>query len=292
MSRVFAFLPVIGWLAVACVGVWLFVGTLSLAETSSDGSTRTWADKAFPVLFLLLVPLGLWFARREYRRAEAERPFAEAEAARNSERRERQAAAQQRLRDGFPLEETQRATLIASLSSLRGAGVIAPGEVDDTEFTDLAERIGVEDGGLQEASALLGEYQIEQGIRYANLAVFHDQVEVFDDDIAAMAGAFARIAGRSGDMTEIRVEMLPDDPGRRRLRYRLDGEPGALDFEFHAKYVSNSLMMALSELFDPDPPFAVASFDGVLLVTRLSDAEMAEFNAARKDDWAHFARIE
>ena len=262
-------MPGLLWAALSVLGVYLFVRLSLTGEPAPGEAPRSILDRTFPPLFLALSVYGAWQAIREWRRA--------AEPSEPPLRR-------------VPVEPAAQSTpatgqpglgIGESLDALQSAGVLIPGEVDRTEFFALAEAQGLGDGGLYEVASLLRDYQIDHGLRYANLAVFPDQVEFSDDDVVAMAGAFARLAGRPGDMTEMRVEGLSGS--RARLHYRLDDAPGHLDFDYPPKNASGSLMTALRDLLDPDPPYALAYFDSVFLLTCLSDADMAQFNAAVAD---------
>lgn len=280
VKRASLYVPALMWMVVAVLGVVWFASLVLEGDPTPGDTPRTWLDKAFPVIFLVLGLFGAVKAVREWRWAS--RLIARADAG--------SPAARQRVEQGIaadtsplisPLTDEQKQEMEAALDLLYRHGVLIPGEVDREDFDAVAETADVEEGRLYDVAKTLGEYQIEHGVRYENLAIFPDQVEVFDEDILALAGAFARLARDSGVLTDLRLEMLSAEPRaqRARLHYRLDDEPGSVDFDYHMKNASVSLMQVLGALFDPDPPFALAYFDSLFLLTRLDDDQMAKLNA-------------
>lgn len=81
------FLPVLSWFAVAGVGGYFFADLQGIGDFATDGTPRSTLDKAFPYLFLLLVPYGLWMACKEFLEAREAIPLAEAEAEKARQRR-------------------------------------------------------------------------------------------------------------------------------------------------------------------------------------------------------------
>jgi len=120
-----------------------------------------------------------------------------------------------------------------------------------------------------------------------------NQVEVHDADLKAMIEGFARLAGRSADLTDLAVTVSNPRKGGAdgSAQFTLAGTATIIRFEYHNKYPSNSLMQALVTTFDPTPPYALAFFGSVFMVTRLNDLERSELNTALDPDGETFERL-
>lgn len=170
--------------------------------------------------------------------------------------------------------------------------MIGAAEVEDAAFLGLCEVYYLESGDLYEVSGILALYAETYG-DFANALLIPDQVEVAAPDIVEMIEGFARLAGRLGDLGTIAVEFSNH---RKRgsdgiARFELGGAVQALAFEYHGKNASGGLMEALDALFDPQPPYRVAYFDSIYLVTCLRESECAKLNAMSDPDYKTFQSL-
>ena len=292
LIHLWQFLPVVSWLALVAVGAWSFFTLSDLGEFRTDGSPRTAADKAVPYVFLLLVPIGLWMARKEFRRARDEIPLADARAERTRQQRQIKNEARANLANQPPLSEEIKAEALETLDQLRTAGVLRSNEVEHAEFLQLCESYFIESGDLYETAGILALYSESHG-DFANAFFIPDQVEVYDKDIVAVIEGFARLAQRSADIKDVRVSVAtaPNAGANRTAFLTLKGKPETIEFAYHSKSASGELMNALAARFDPSTPYAVAYFDSIYLVTCLPEEDRAALNAALDSEYDVFARF-
>lgn len=279
------YLAVLSWLAVAAVGIWSFASLSGLGDTTPDGTPRTLIDKAFPYLFLFLVPLGLWKAREEFLDARDAIPVADAHAEELRQRRERRKKAQAELANRPPLADAIKDEALATVDMLKTSGVIGPDEIDTASLLELCQTYYLETGNIYELSNILAIYATTHG-PFDNALFIADQVEVSTADITEMVEGFARLAGLSTDLSDIAVSF--SNRSKRgsdgEVRFTLAGAPQTIAFEYHNKNASGTLMDGLAAVFTPTPPYATAYFDSVFLLTCLEDKERATLNAALDPD--------
>jgi len=292
LNKVTRFLSPIAWLGLVAVGLWSFWSLQGIGELRSDGTLRTTLDKSVPYFFLLLVPFGAYMARKEYVEAREAVPLADAAAERQRQRRQKQKEAKAALANRQPLSDEVKADALATLDHLKAHGVIAPAEVDTALFLQLCEAHDIEDGDIYSVSTILALYAETHG-EFANAFFILDQVEVGDTDIKAIIEGFARLAGRSTDLSDITVSASNHRKGGAdgTARFTLGGTAQTIEFEYYNKNASSRLMEALTATFNPTPPYALAYFDSVYLVTRLGGSERAELNAALNPEWETFERL-
>lgn len=171
------------------------------------------------------------------------------------------------------------AQIRSTYALLHRCGVLEMGEIDWSDFLSIAENIIPADASPSDLLVALNEYQIEHVIRYANLAIFDTSGDISSSDAVAIAGAFARMARHSGAMTDLHLENLSNTQ-KMRLHFYLGDTPEAVDFNCEANDLPLALMKALTEILNPDPPFAVASIGSLFILTRLNEPQRTELNAA------------
>lgn len=287
MVHAFGFLPVVCWLVLAGVGVGCFWQLDGIGELTADGTPRNILDKSIHYLFLLLVPFGAYMAQKEYREARDRIPLVDAEAERRRRRRQRKKQNKELIVDR-PLDEAIKREALLSLELLITAGVVGRAEMDEADFFDLCRMGDLEDGGLYEISGCLALHD-----SLDNALFIPDQVEVTVDGVKAMIEGFARLAGVLEDLADLSITTA--NPRQRAsdgtARFRFKGVVQIITFEYHNKNASGDLMDALAALFNPAPAYALAYFDWVYLVTRLTEPARVALNGAIDADYETFERL-
>ena len=281
------YLPVIAWLAVAGVGAFSFIDLSELGDFTPGGARRTWADKAFPYLFILLIPLGLKFAVVEYLAARANAPLKNAEA--GKVRRLQMRQADLKCSDRFPVNPEMREGLLETLNMLRVSGVIRDGEVEDEAFLDAAGTIYLGDSDLQGTAMVLSLYAEAHG-QLANACIFPVVAALPDRLVKEMIEGFAALAGRSADLGPVTFSSGGSGSKKSTAHFVLCNVEHTVPF---MRPIGEPAIFyeSIAECFPVDPPFAAADLDSIFLVTRLSKIGRAELNSKFDPDFAVFEHL-
>lgn len=285
-THLWRFLPVASWIGVAATGLWCFISLYSAEDPSGEAVVKSAFDQAFVFLFLLLVPIGLWLAYKAFLDAKAEIPLADAKAEQIRLQRLRQKEAHRNVANQPPLHEETKQEVLDILAHLKAAGVIAESEIDECTLLQICRSQFVESG--DETASILALYSETHG-DFANALFSIEYTEKSEASIRYMIEGFARLAGQAEALSDVCVLVTNSKPGR--AQYTIFGERLEIEFEQHAKHTSQSLMTALATAFNPEPPYALAYFEPVFIITTLGDSELTALNQKLDPQHDTFERV-
>ena len=269
------YLPVVAWLGVAATGVWSFLELNGMTDPTGEIELKSTFDRAFVYLFLLLVPFGLWMAKKEYLKTKDEIPRADAETEKQRLLRIRQKAAKQNLTNQRPLHKETKKEVLDILAHLKTAGVIAGSEIDETALLEICQTHQIESG--DEVVSMLAVYSESHG-DFSNALFSIEQIEKTEIDIRYMIKGFARLAGCAADLGDITITAPNTKGSPWKVQFSVAGTRQNIEFEYFSKYTSQSLLSELADAFNPESPYALTYFEPIFMITTLDDTEIAELN--------------